>query len=264
MSRITTTRFVEKKRAGERIAVLTAYDYPGALLADAVGVDAILVGDSCATTVMGLPDTLGISMDAMVHHTAMVSRAAKQALIVADMPFLSYQVSVEEAVRNAGRLITEGGAQAVKLEGGVVKWGAQLKAILDAGIPVMGHLGLTPQSVHQLGGYGVQAADDEAAERLTRDAAALQDAGCFSVVLEKIPAALAAKVSQQLQVPTIGIGAGPDCDGQVMVMHDILGIGIRARHVKVYADAKALMKTAFEEYVNEVRSGAFPGPDRGY
>jgi 3-methyl-2-oxobutanoate hydroxymethyltransferase len=264
MSRITTTGIVAKKRAGERIAVLTAYDYPGALLADAAGVDAILVGDSCATTVMGLPDTLGISMDAMVHHTAMVSRAAKQALIIADLPFLSYQISVEEAVRNAGRLITEGGAQAVKLEGGMDKWGAQIRAILDAGIPIMGHLGLTPQSVHQLGGYGVQASDELSANMLQQAAIDLEKAGCFSLVLEKIPAALAGKVSNDLNIPTIGIGAGPDCDGQVMVMHDILGIGIRARHVKVYADAKALMKTAFEEYVNEVRSGAFPGPDRGY
>lgn len=264
MSRITTTGIVEKKRAGERIAVLTAYDYPGALLADEAGVDVILVGDSCATTVMGLPDTLGMTMDLMVYHTSMVARAATRPLIVADMPFLSYQTSVEDAVRNAGRLLTEGGAQAVKLEGGVDKWGAQFKAILDAGIPVMGHLGLTPQSVHQLGGYGVQGADEPSAGRLQQDAMALEKAGCFSLVLEKIPSKLAAIVTDDLNIPTIGIGAGPECDGQVMVMHDILGLGIRAKHVKVYADAKALMKSAIEEYVNEVRSGAFPGRERGY
>lgn len=264
MSRITTTGLVEKKHTGERIAILTAYDYPGACLAETAGVDAILVGDSCATTVMGQRDTLGITMDIMVHHTAAVARAVSRALIIADMPFLSYQISPEEALRNAGRLVTEGGAHAVKLEGGTEKWAGAIRAILDAGIPVMGHLGLTPQSVHQLGGYTLQGADEPSAGRLRQEAMALEKIGCFALVLEKIPSSLAQTVTNDLAIPTIGIGAGPHCDGQVMVWHDILNLGIRAKHVKVYADAKTLIQQAFDTYVAEVRSGAFPADEHTY
>jgi 3-methyl-2-oxobutanoate hydroxymethyltransferase len=252
------------KAAGEKIAVLTAYDYPTARILDASGIDVILVGDSCANVIMGLPDTTRISMDDMVHHTAMVARATQNALLVADMPFLSYQVTPEDALRNAGRLVHEAGAQAVKLEGPVSKFGAAIEAITHADIPVMGHLGLTPQSVHKFGGYPLQGADDEAAVRMLEDAQALEAAGCIAVVLEKVPAQLGARISKALVIPTIGIGAGPECDGQVLVMHDMLGMGLKSKFVKVYAELGVAMAEAFEDYVQEVKQGTFPSTDHSF
>ncbi len=264
MSRVTTVSFREKKRTGDKIAMLTAYDYPSAKLMDECGVDAMLVGDSCGMTVMGRANTLSVTMDEMLHHTRMVAAAVSQAMVVADMPFLSYQVSAEEAVRNAGRLIAEGGAHAVKLEGPVRHVGAAVERIVAAGIPVMGHLGLTPQSIHQLGGYKIQARSGEARQLLAEDATALEKAGCFALVLEVIPADLARTVSKSLTIPTIGIGAGPECDGQVLVMHDMLGFGLYARHVKVYADVRTVMADAFKQYVNEVKNGEFPGEENTF
>ncbi len=260
---VSAVTFRERKERGEKIAVLTAYDMPTAALIDEAGVDAILVGDSLGNVVAGLDNTLGVTMDMMLHHVKMVRAGVKGALLIADMPFLSYQVSVTEAVRNAGRLVAEGGAQAVKLEGPVSKFGDVIAAILRAGIPVMGHIGLTPQSIHQLGGYKVQGKNAASAQRLREDALQLQEAGCFSIVLECVPAPLAAEISQSLSIPTIGIGAGPGCDGQVLVCHDMLGWG-KARFTKTYADARAVMRGAFEEYVREVKSGTFPGPEHCY
>jgi len=264
MARVTAVSLRDRKKAGERIAVLTAYDYPTAKLMDHAGVEVILVGDSCGMVVMGHANTLPVTMDQMVHHTAMVARATTNALVVADLPFLSYQVSPENALRNAGRLIAEGGAQAVKLEGPASKFGPAIEAILRAGIPVMGHLGLTPQSIHQIGGYKIQGRDPAGRKRLEAEAKGLENAGCFSVVLECIPAALAKVITESLSIPTIGIGAGPACDGQVLVMHDILGLGKYTKFAKVYGDAGALMSKAFTEYVAEVKSGAFPSPEHSF
>ncbi len=263
MARVTTSTFRDLKRTGEKIAVLTAYDYPTAALLDEAGLDAILVGDSLGMAIMGGRDTLSVTMDDMVHHTRMVSRAARHALIIADMPFLSYQVNAEEALRNAGRLVSEAGAQAVKLEGGVNKFGDAIAVILRAGIPVMGHIGLTPQSVHQIGGYKVQGRDDEARQRLKEEALGLQEAGCFSIVLECMPPGLAAEITQTLTIPTIGIGAGVDCDGQVLVLHDILGWG-ETRFCKTYADVRGAMSGAFRSYVNEVKHHQFPTEEHTY
>jgi len=260
---VTTSTFQERKRTGEKIAMLTAYDYPTATLVDESAVDAILVGDSLGMAVMGLDDTLGVTMDMMVHHTRMVTRAAKRVMVIGDMPFLSYQVNAEEALRNAGRLVGQAGAHAVKLEGPVEKHGDAINLILKAGIPVMGHIGLTPQSVHQFGGYKVQGRDAAGHERLKREALGLQEAGCFSVVLECIPPDLAAAITQSLEIPTIGIGAGPHCDGQVLVFHDMLGWG-RTRFAKTFADARATMVQAFDAYASEVKSGAFPAGEHTY
>src|SRR5882762_3241292 len=211
------------KEKGEKIAMLTAYDFTMARLLDRAGIDVILVGDSLGMVVLGYETTLPVTLDMMIHHTRAVSRGAKRALIVADMPFLTFQLSIEEAMRNAGRLIQEGGAAAVKIEGGrqIVD---TAKRLVDIGIPVMGHLGLTPQSVHQLGGFRPQGRDSEAAERLLKDAEVLEKAGAFAVVLESIPADLAGRVTEKLKIPTIGIGAGTQCDGQVLVSHDMLGL----------------------------------------
>lgn len=264
MSRVTSVTLRQRKAAGEKIAVLTAYDYPTARLLDEAGIDVILVGDSCSQVVMGHPDTLHVTMDDMLRHTEMVSRATQNALVVGDMPFLSYQVSPEDALRNAARFITEAGAQAVKLEGPVSRFGNAITRIVNAGIPLMGHLGLTPQSVHQLGGYPLQGNDPANRERIRDEALALQHAGCFSIVLEKIPADLAREISEALTIPTIGIGAGSGCDGQVLVVHDMLGLGIRARHVKVYADLASTMREAFGHYIREVKEGQFPGTEHSY
>ncbi len=264
MARVTAVSLRDRKKAGEKIAVLTAYDYPTAKLIDQAGVDVILVGDSCGMVVMGHPNTLPVTMDQMVHHTAMVTRATKNALVVGDLPFMSYQVSPKEALRNAGRLVTEGGAQAVKLEGPASKFGPAIQAILNAGIPVMGHIGLTPQSVNLIGGYKVQGRDPESKKRLTEEAKGLEEAGCFGLVLECIPAALAKQITESVSIPTIGIGAGPHCDGQVLVMHDMLGLGKYTKFAKVYGDAAALMSKAFTEYVAEVKSGAFPSQEHSF
>ena len=257
--KVTTRALREKKERGEPISMLTAYDYPTALAMDIAGVDSILVGDSLGMVVLGYENTLPVTMEEMLHHCRAVSRGAKTALLVGDMPFMSYQISVEEAVRNAGRFLQQGGMDAVKLEGGRERIEA-IRSIVGAGIPVMGHLGLTPQSVHQLGGFRAQGKTATSAKRLLEDAIFLQDAGCFSLVLESVPARLGAFVSQKLQIPTIGIGAGPGCDGQVLVTHDLLGLFDRftPRFVKKYADLHGEMERAFGEYLREVQNRTFP------
>ncbi|MBI5091781.1 MAG: 3-methyl-2-oxobutanoate hydroxymethyltransferase [Candidatus Hydrogenedentes bacterium] len=261
MARVTTVSLKERKQAGEKITVLTAYDYPTAKLMEEAGVDVLLVGDSLGMALHGHYDTLGVTMDMMIYHTRMVARAAERALVVGDMPFLSYQVTPEDAVRNAGRFIAEAGARAVKLEGPADKFERAIQAILRAGIPVMGHIGLTPQSVHQIGGYKVQGRTPDARDRLKNEARGLQEIGCFALVLECIPSDLAAEITESLSIPTIGIGAGPSCDGQVLVVHDLLGMGKQPKFAKVYSNVGAAMKQAFTEYVHDVKSGAFPGAE---
>jgi len=260
---VRTLSFLERKRAGEKITMLTAYDYPTARLLDESDVDAILVGDSLGMAVMGLADTLGVTMEVMLHHTRMVTRSVKRALVIADMPFLSYQVNAEEALRNAGRLVGQACAHAVKLEGAAEKHGEAIRLILQAGIPVMGHIGLTPQSVHQFGGYRVQGRDAANRQRLKEEALGLQEIGCFAIVLECMPADLAAEITESLTIPTIGIGAGAQCDGQVLVFHDILGWGV-ARFTKTFADARATMAEAVESFAQEVKAGTFPGEEHTY
>lgn len=260
--KMTTLLFRQKKERGEAITMLTAYDYPTALALDRAGIDAILVGDSLGMVVLGYPNTLPVTMDEMLHHCRAVARGTRTALLIGDMPFMSYQASAEEAVRNAGRFLKEGGMEAVKLEGGRERLAA-VRAILQAGIPVMGHLGLTPQSVGQLGGFRPQGRTAAAAKRLLEDALALEEAGCFSIVLESIPGRLAALVSQRLSVPTIGIGAGVDCDGQVLVTHDLLGLFDRftPRFVKKYADLHTVMGQAFHEFMEDVATRRFPAEE---
>jgi 3-methyl-2-oxobutanoate hydroxymethyltransferase len=260
--KVTTRAFREKKERGDPITMLTAYDYPTALAMDQAGVDAILVGDSLGMVVLGYENTLPVTMDEMLHHCRAVARGAKMALLIGDMPFMSYQVSVEEAVRNAGRFLQQGNMDAVKLEGGRERVGA-IRAITGAGIPVMGHLGLTPQSVHQLGGFRAQGKTATAAMRLLEDALLLEEAGCFSLVLESVPARLADLVSQRLHIPTIGIGAGVGCDGQVLVTHDLLGLFDRftPKFVKKYANFHAEMQRAFSEYIEDVQAKTFPSAE---
>lgn len=257
-ARVTTASFRAMKAAGEPIVMVTAYDAPGARLAEAAGVDAVLVGDSLGMTVLGHSSTLPVTMDDMVRATAAVARATRRVLVVADMPFMSYQVSEEEALRNAGRLLAEAGAHAVKIEGGAGV-APLVERLVDAGVPVMGHVGLTPQSVNVFGGYRVQARDVESAVTLVEDCLALEAAGAFAVVLELVPAEIAAMVTEELEVPTIGIGAGAACDGQVQVFHDLLGLGeFVPKHAKRYADLGAAITEALAAYAADVRSGAFP------
>jgi 3-methyl-2-oxobutanoate hydroxymethyltransferase len=263
MKRVTAPCFRGAKARGEKLAVLTAYDFPSAQVLDASGVDAILVGDSAGTTVLGRANTLGVTMEEMIHLTRSVSAAAQRALVIADMPFMSYQVSVADAVRNAGRLIAEGGAQAVKLEGPPEIFGDTIRAILNASIPVMGHLGLTPQSIHQLGGYKVQGRDATSRHKIVKAAKGLDRLGCFGIVLECVPEDLAAEVTAAVSCPTIGIGAGVGCDGQVLVMHDILGWGF-TKFTKTYADVKGMMAGAFAQYVSDVKAGAFPTQEQSF
>ena len=265
MARITTAVLKEKKRKGEKITMLTAYDYSTAMVLDEAGIDMILVGDSLGNVILGYENTLAVTMDDMVHHTKAVVRGVKNTMVVGDMPFLSYHISIPESVRNAGRLIQEGGAQAVKLEGGQERVDT-IKAILDAEIPVVGHIGLTPQSVHQFGGFKVQGRDLETARRLIEDAKALERAGVFSIVLEGVPAALAKRITEEVTVPTIGIGAGPDCDGQVLVVNDMLGLfqGHVAKFVKKFANLHPLMVEAVKSYSDEVKAGTFPAPEHCY
>lgn len=260
--KVTTLRLRQKKAAGEPITMLTAYDYATALALDRAEIDAILVGDSLGMVVLGYENTLPVTMDEMIHHCKAVARGAHVALLIGDMPFLSYQVSIEEAVRNAGRFLQEGGMDAIKLEGGRERRVA-VEAIVGAGIPVMGHLGLTPQSVHQLGGFRPQARDEVAARRLVEDAEILQEAGAFALVLESIPARLADLVSRRLEIPTIGIGAGLGCDGQVLVTHDLLGLFDRftPRFVRKYADVHGSMATAFSAFRDDVLARRFPAPE---
>lgn len=256
---------VSRKARGERIVVVTAYDYPSAWYADEAGVDAILVGDTLGMTVLGHPTTLPVTLEEMLHHVRAVVRAGPQALVVADMPFLTYHTGEDEAVRNAGRCLKEGGAGAVKLEGGAPV--APLVARLTgAGIPVMGHVGLLPQSYHQVGGWKVQGRKPDQARRILQDARQLEEAGAFCVVLEAIPAEVARAITEELTIPTIGIGAGPHCDGQVQVFHDLLGMypHFVAKHTRQYLEGGRLVREALERYAAEVRSGEFPGDENSW
>lgn len=265
MAQVTTATIREKKSKRDKITMLTAYDYAFATLVDQAGIDMILVGDSLGMVQLGYENTLSVTMDDMVHHTKAVVRGAKNAMVVADMPFLSYHISVEDAVRNAGRLIQEGGAQAVKLEGGEERLPV-VRAILNAEIPIVGHIGLTPQSINQFGGFKVQGKDLETARKLIRDAKLLEEAGIFSIVLEGVPSALAAKITDSLSIPTIGIGAGRDCDGQVLVINDMLGIfqGHIPKFVKRFTNVGPLIVNAFKDYKTEVEAGTFPGDEHCY
>ncbi|MHB1125599.1 MAG: 3-methyl-2-oxobutanoate hydroxymethyltransferase [Bacillota bacterium] len=263
--KVTIPLLQEMKNQGEKITMLTAYDYPTAILVDRAGIDLILVGDSLAMTVLGLKDTVTVTMEEMLHHTRAVCRAVERTMVIGDMPFMSYNISVEDAIRNAGRFIKEAGADAIKLEGGQVV-AHTVRALVDAGIPVMGHIGLTPQTAAQMGGFKVQGRTSEAAERLIRDARALEGAGVFSLVLEAVPANLAKAISAELSVPTIGIGAGSDCDGQVLVFHDVVGLFERfvPKFVKQYANLKDGILQALEEYRDDVVSGRFPEEKHTY
>ena len=260
----TIVTFREAK-GQEKLVMLTAYDYSTARVMDMAGVDALLVGDSLGMVMLGYPDTLSVTVDDMVRHCAAVARGAQKALVVCDMPFMSYHVSVEETVRNAGRLMTEGRAQAVKLEGGA-EFAAEVRALTRASIPVMGHLGLTPQSVNAFGGFKVQGKSMVAAQKLLDDARALQEAGAFALVLECVPAPLAERVTQALSIPVIGIGAGAGCDGQVLVWQDMTGMTLShlPRFVKRFGEVGASLRSAVEAYAREVRAGAFPTEDHGY
>lgn len=257
--KVTTLTFRQKKERGEPITMLTAYDYPTAMAIDKAGIDSILVGDSLAMVVLGYENTLPVTMDEMLHHARAVARGAKAPLLVGDMPFMSYQVSVEDALRNAGRFLQQSGMDAVKLEGGRERADA-VRAITGAGIPVMGHLGLTPQSVNQLGGFRAQGKTASAAKRLFEDAQILEEAGAFSLVLEAVPARLAEYISKHISIPTIGIGAGAGCDGQVLVTHDLLGLFERftPKFVRQYANLHETMNKAFTEYLNDVNTKQFP------
>jgi len=253
------------KHDGEKISVLTAYDYPFARLLDAAGIDILLVGDTVGVVVNGHDTTLPVTLEEMIYHTRAVVRGASSALVVADLPFLSYQVDLRDARLNAGRLVKEGGAQAVKLEGGVHVAGT-IQAIVDMDVPVVGHIGLTPQSIHRMGGYRVQGRREEQARQLLADARAVEKAGAFALVLEGIPAPLASEITASLSIPTIGIGAGLGCDGQVLVLHDILGLcdQFSPKFVKHYADVSTIVTAAATDYIDDVKSGRFPGPEHSF
>lgn len=260
--KVTTLTFRQKKERGEPITMLTAYDYPTALAVDNAGVDSILVGDSLAMVVLGYENTLSVTMEDMLHHARAVARGAKSAMLIGDMPFMSYQVSVEEATRNAGRFLQQGGMDAVKLEGGRERADA-IRSIVSAGIPVMGHLGLTPQSINQLGGFRAQGKTAAAAKRLVEDALILEETGAFSIVLESVPSRLAELISKKLSIPTIGIGAGVGTDGQVLVTHDVLGLFDRftPKFVKKYANFHQAMHKAFTDYIDDVETKRFPAQE---
>ncbi len=259
-------RFLEMKRKGEKIVALTAYDFLFARLVEEAQVDLLLIGDSLGQVVLGYPSTIPVTLDEMIHHAKAVRRGAPETFLVLDMPFLSYQVTPQDALRNAGRVLKETGVQAVKLEGGTAATCTTVETLIRAGIPVMGHLGLTPQSVHALGGYRVQGRDEATAERLRHQAQALEDAGCFGVVLELVPAELAGEISRSLTIPTIGIGAGSACDGQVLVLYDALGLnsGFRPKFLKRFGDLEGEARKALEAYVGEVRAGTYPGPEHSF
>lgn len=261
LERVAVTKFAEMKRSGDPIVMVTAYDAPSARVAEAAGADAILVGDSLGMVVLGYPTTLPVTLDDMVRHTAAVARAVARPLVIADMPFGSYQASPDDAIANAVRLLAEAGAGAVKIEGGR-QVASLVERMVASGIPVMGHLGLTPQSVNVFGGYRVRAKEAAEAIGLVEDALALEAAGAFAVVLELVPAEVATIVTEELEIPTIGIGAGPGCDGQVQVFHDLVGLsGFTPRHAKRYLDAERLMVESLSAFVSEVRSGVFPADE---
>lgn len=263
--RFTVTDLLAKKRETQKITMLTAYDYPFAQLVDEAGIDMILVGDSLAMVIQGNDTTLPVTLDEMIYHTKIVVKTTNRAMVVADMPFMSYQISIEEAVRNAGRLVKEAGAHAVKLEGGreIIK---QVKAITEAEIPVIGHLGLTPQAVLRMGGYKLQGKVPEQAKRIKEDAILLQEAGVVAIVLEVIPSELAKEITETLEIPTIGIGAGVHCDGQVLVVHDLLGLfeKFTPKFVKKYANLREEILRAIKQYKEEVEKGEFPDKEHSF
>ena len=262
--RIRVQHFREMKKSGKRITAVTAYDYSIARLVDKVGIPMILVGDSLGNAVLGYRSTVRVTMPDMLHHTKAVVRGTKQSMIVTDLPFMSYQVSIEDALRNAGRLVQEGGAHAVKLEGGA-RSAETVKRIVEAGIPVVGHIGLTPQSEHAFGGFRVQGKDLASAHALLGDAIALENAGAFAVVLEAIPVELARLITERLDIPTIGIGAGPDCDGEIQVINDILGLTLSSRkHTKEYANLSKVIEEALIAYLNDVEENKFPSDDQSF
>ncbi|RJP74368.1 MAG: 3-methyl-2-oxobutanoate hydroxymethyltransferase [Candidatus Abyssobacteria bacterium SURF_17] len=264
-TKITVPDIIQKKQRREKITMLTAYDFPMASILSKAGVDMLLVGDSANMVVAGEPNSLTATMEQMIYHTRIVANALPVSLVVGDMPFMSYQLSSQQAAENAGRFVSEGKAEAVKLEGGA-EFIKEIEAILRCGIPVMGHLGLTPQSVHKFGGFKVQGRDEAAAKKLMDDALAMQDAGVFSIVLECVPAELAKKMTESLDIPTIGIGAGPDCDGQVLVTPDLLGLFERftPKFVKRYAHLAPLIEEAVKTYIDEVKTGKFPSEEHIY
>ena len=261
----TAVTFKQAKEKNEKLTMLTAYDYSTAKIIDEAGINGILVGDSLGMVCLGYEDTLSVTMEDMIHHTKAVARGAKNSLVVADMPFMSYQTSVYDAVVNAGRLIKEGRAQAVKLEGGV-EVADHIEAIVKASIPVMGHIGLTPQSVNAFGGFKVQGKSEEAAKKLIEDALAVERAGAFAVVMEGVPSKLAAIVTEKLSIPTIGIGAGDKCDGQILVYQDMLGMfnDFTPKFVKKYENLGDRMRNAFATYIEEVKNGSFPSEEHGF
>ena len=263
--RITINQIKEMKQRGEKIAMLTAYDYSTAKLVDEAGIPLILVGDSLGMVVLGYESTIPVTMEEMLHHTKAVVRGTKQAMVIGDMPFMTYHISVDDALYNAARFIQEGGTQAVKLEGGVTV-AEKVRRIVECGIPVMGHIGLTPQSIHQFGGFKLQGKTPEAAARLLEDARALEEAGAFAIVMETIPAQLARIITAKVGIPTIGIGAGVDCDGQVLVINDVLGSFTEfvPKHAKQYAKLTDIIQKAVTEYQNEVKSGSFPTEKQSY
>jgi len=265
MQKITTAVLREMKDRKEKIVMLTAYDYPTARMVDEAGIDAIHVGDSLGNVILGYRDTLAVTMDEIVHHTKAVARGTKHALVIGDMPFLSYQASTEDAIRNAGRLIKEGRAEAVKVEGGRSVMD-KVEAIVGAGIPVMGHLGLTPQWIHQFGGFKVRGKTEAVARMIMEDAKALEKVGVFSIVLECMPWQLAKMITERVEVPTIGIGAGPYCDGQVLVIHDLLGLSgeFSPKFVKKYAQLESVVMKALASFKDEVKTGKFPSLEHSY
>lgn len=263
--KVTTHRFIEMKQKGEKISMLTSYDYTTAGIVDRAGIDGILIGDSASNVMVGNPTTLPMTVDQMIYHARAVVNAVNRALVVCDMPFGSYQTGVHDGVANAIRIMKESGCDAVKMEGGVEILDT-VKAILDAGIPVMAHLGLTPQSINKFGTYAVRAREEKEAQKLLSDACSLSDAGCFAVTLEKVPAELAEQVTREISIPTIGIGAGRHCDGQILVVADMLGMtqGFSPRFLRRYADLNNVMTTAIGQYVADVKTGAFPTDSESY
>ena len=259
--RVTINTLMEMKKSGDKITMLTAYDYPTAKILDEMGIDSILVGDSAANVIMGYPDTRPVTMDEMIHHTKMVSRAVANSFLIGDMPFMSYQVSIEEAIRNAGRFIKEANVDAIKLEG---RYFETIRRLTEAGIPVVGHLGLTPQSASLLGGYVVQGKTFDKAKRLIQDAESIEESGAIMLVLEMVPEEVASIISRRLRIPVIGIGAGAGCDGQVLVLHDMLGLGGSFKFLKKYANLKGVISDAVKNYISDVKGKRFPSKDNSF
>ncbi len=261
----TIQDFLKKKREGKKITMLTAYDYPFARIVDEAGIDAIIVGDSLGMVVQGLENTLPVTMDEMIYHTKIVTRAVKNTMVMGDMPFMSYQTSIEDAVRNAGRFLKEAGASAIKMEGGA-EVAENIRAMTKSDIPVMAHIGLTPQSIHRMGGYKVQGKTEESAKRLIEEAHIVEEAGAFSLLLEAIPMNLAKQITEELSIPTIGIGAGPHCDGQILVLHDVIGLFERfvPKFAKQYTDVKEEALKAIRAYKEEIEKGIFPSDEQSF